>query len=253
MKKKFSYAERFAVWSCHSKRCWLCTEPLRLAEATVDHVIPESLILDDAKRQAIFDSYGLSNEFNINGFENWLPAHSKCNQQKGNKTFEFIPGIRFILDKLLEKASRVKIESQKVSENVNKDKLFGTIFAAIEKKKVTSEELKELLFHLSEEPSPTPVRDDILLMDRGYWVYRKDVAREGLCECERENCVDFEGKIYCYFRPDHSDWVIGTGLYWKCYDEVIPCPRCQNLHKRGHIGKIAVCGNPFLNQIQQSD
>lgn len=66
-------------------------------------------------------------------------------------------------------------------------------------------------------------------------------------------CVDSAGKVYCYFPRDLSPWVITTGLYKKCYDEIVDCPRCAAQHKRGHIGRDGICGRPFRDQESQTD
>ena len=63
-KYNFKKNEQYAVWLNHGKRCWLCDEPLRLGETTIDHIIPESLLNNDNKRQEIFEIYGLNKEFN---------------------------------------------------------------------------------------------------------------------------------------------------------------------------------------------
>jgi len=57
-KRKFDYCERYAVWYCHGQRCWQCQEPLRLIDTTIDHVIPESLIDQDERRQAVLTEWG---------------------------------------------------------------------------------------------------------------------------------------------------------------------------------------------------
>jgi 5-methylcytosine-specific restriction endonuclease McrA len=247
-KRKFTYQERYAVWHCHGRRCWLCREPLRLVDATIDHFFPESLLKDDTLRRKALAEYGLTEEFSINGFANWLPCHASCNQAKGSKTTGFIPGKAFVLLELIKRAPEVERTARNVASNVKKDEVFRTLFVALERKTIETGDLQGLLGKLVEKPAARAIPDDIVLLDGGYWVYRRDVAREGYCQCERNSCVSSPQKVYCYFRSDLSAWVIRTGLYWKCYDEVIECPRCLEQHKRGHIGKRGVCASPFRDQ-----
>ena len=88
-----------------------------------------------ARREAVFVDYGLPSDFNINGYENWLPCHSRCNQSKGERTSEFVPGIKAILDRLRAKAKDVeRVDS--VALNIGKDKVFKTIFAGLEKRRL---------------------------------------------------------------------------------------------------------------------
>ena len=106
-------------------------------------------------------------------------------------------------------------------------------------------------------PASAPaVASDIVKMiplDNGYWLHPDDVAAEGLCTCERNYCVDSERKVYCVFAKALSDWVKRKGLYWKCYDEIVACPRCGQKHRRGHVGKLGECRAPYQNQHDQHD
>jgi len=95
-------------------------------------------------------------------------------------------------------------------------------------------------------------QDAIRVVGVDDWAWR-DVARECDCQCERKNCVDTTGKVHCYFSRALSDWVIQAGLYWKCYDEIVNCPRCVQRHKRGHIGRAEICSNPYVDQVRQCD
>ena len=252
-KRRFTPAERYAIWHCHGAKCWLCPEPLRLEDTTIDHFFPESLLEDDARRKQALAVYGLGPEFDINSFSNWLPCHGRCNQGKASKTFRFVPGLVCILDDLIELAPQVARTARGVSSGVNKDKLFGRLFTALENKMITTGDLRKLLGKLVEEPAPAPAPKDIILLEGGYWIHQKDVAREGLCQCEQNACVDHTEKVYCYFRPDLPPWVIGTGLYRKCYDQIVECSRCGAQHKRGHVGKYGVCGRPFRDQQSRID
>ena len=252
-KRKFSYPERYAVWHCQEHRCWLCHEPLRLIEATIDHVLPESLLDDDERRETILAEYGLPATFDINSFQNWLPCHARCNQSKGSVPPVFVPGNKFILDRLMLLAPRVKRVASEVTSNIAKEKVFARIFAALEKQTLTMLELYALLDAFIEEPEKAGVPEDVVVLDSGYWVRKENLAGEGLCRCERKACVGSTKKIYCYFPRTLPAWVVRTGLYWKCYDEFITCSRCSKQHKRGHVGREDVCGRPYLNQEAQTD
>jgi hypothetical protein len=246
-KRTFSSAERYAVWLHHEKRCWLCLEPLRLVETTIDHVLPESLLDDPDELANVLAECGLSENFNINGFENWLPCHQHCNQKKGKSRFRFVPAYQLILERLMRVAPSVQKTAETVGANAETDKVIGYILAALERQAITWDELQVFLGQEQRRPA------EMIHLDNGYWLHKNDVARECDCQCERVNCLDNTGKVHCYFSRMLSDWVIGAGLYWKCYDEIIACPRCQQSHKRGHIGRKGICGNPYSNQARQAD
>lgn len=252
-KRKFSYEERYAVWHCNGKKCWWCQKPLRLFEATIDHVIPESLLDNDAAREKLFVDYGLPKDFNINGYENWLPCHNYCNNKKSSTPPAFVPGNKAILDRLAKEAPKTARVANSVVANVAKDHVFKHIFTALERRTLSLRELHELLIAFVEDPVGTGVPDDVIILDSGYWIPRAEIVREGWCQCERNQCVGQNKKVYCYFEQSLSPWVIKTGLFWGCYDEVVTCPRCLAQHKRGHIGRQGVCANPYIDQQEQAD
>jgi hypothetical protein len=247
MKKRlFSSAERYAVWLHHEKRCWLCREPLRLVETTIDHYLPESLLDQPDQFAVIRTQWGLPETFNINGFENWLPSHQHCNQLKGATNFEFTPAHSIIVQRLLKRAPEVQKTAMSIGANTNKDKVIGYILAALERQAITLDDLQIFAQQL-------PTEADMIRLDTGYWLHKRDVARECDCRCERNHCVDSNKKVHCYFSRGLSDWVIEAGLYWKCYDQIVICPRCLQSHKRGHIGRAEICGRPYRDQARQTD
>lgn len=252
-KYKFSDAERYAVWTCHGRRCWFCLEPLELSVTTIDHFLPESLLRDDSLRARVFAQYGLDDDFEINGFSNWLPCHTRCNQRKAAKVLRWSAASEFVLEELVRRAPKVEKVAHRIVKSELRSDLEGRLLAAIETGVVETHELRSLLEQLDVKASGPALPDEIIMLDNHYWVFRNQVAREGFCTCERKACVDHEERVYCYFRPDLSPWVIGAGLYWKCYDEIVECQRCGQQHKRGHVGKVGECGRPFTNQVLQTD
>lgn len=245
-KHAFSTAERYAVWLHHEKRCWLCEEPLRLKDTTIDHFLPESLLKRPDQLTTIFAEWGLPKDFHLNDFENWLPCHQRCNQKKAAKKFKFTPSHHLILEMLIKRAPDVRKTATTIGANTNKDKVIGFILAALERQTVDLNDLQ--IFSVQ-----TPGSEDMIRLDNGYWLHKRDVARECDCQCERNNCVDTTGKVHCYFSRSLSDWLIQAGLYWKCYDEIVNCPRCAQRHKRGHIGRAEICSSPYVDQVRQTD
>lgn len=90
---KFSNEERYAVFTVHHERCWLCETPISLAEVQVDHIIPESLVGTPEGTNAL-KLLGLPSGFDLNSFENWVPAHARCNRIKADTIFHPTPLIQ---------------------------------------------------------------------------------------------------------------------------------------------------------------
>ena len=252
-RKRFSYPERHAVWYTNERRCWWCKEPLRLVEVTVDHVLPESLLDDGDTLETILVEYGLPKDFNINGYENWLPCHNHCNQSKGSRPPKFIPGNKVILDGLQRRAGKAARIAYEVSSNVTKDNVFKTVFTALERQAISIRDLGDLYQAFLYDSTRAGVPEDVIVLDSGYWIPKDEIIRQGTCRCERNSCVGRNDKVYCYFPSSLSSWVIEKGLFWRCYDEVVVCTRCSRQHKRGHIGRNGVCSRPYLVQGRQSD
>lgn len=109
----FSAEQRYAVYTVHGERCYLCRKPIDLASMEVDHVIPESL-LGSKGLADVLDQLGRPSDFDINGFENWLPSCRQCNNQKSNIVFEPSLLIQVQLQKLATKKDEALAASQEV-------------------------------------------------------------------------------------------------------------------------------------------
>lgn len=253
-KKRFSPIERYTVWKIHKERCGFCAEPIRFKDVTIDHFFPEKLLEQYEDRKQLLFQYGIDDrEFNINGFGNWLPCHSACNQKKGTTNPRFSAGHQLIVDRLIRESAKAERFKTQWSKDKKKDKILATLLSGLELEAITLNELISFLEPLYNTEELQILPNDIIMLSGGYWVYKDEIAKEGYCNCERKICCDSETKMYCYFKPDLSEWVITKGLYSKCYNEEIECPRCKRRHKRGHIGRSKACGHPFSNQALQKD
>ena len=242
MKYRFSHAERYAVWLHHEKRCWQCLEPLRLVETSIDHFVPENVAATPQELNTIIREYGLPPTFNVNGFENWLPCHRHCNEAR-SKTFELHPGNVVIFIKLFVKAPAVQRTAISIKQNVEKDKLFAKLFVAMEEGTISFSELQAFVGDLCDGAfvQPAVLEPRMIRLDNGYWLREEDIVAEGPCTCGQPACVDSDSTVYCYWSNLLSPWVIDKRLYWRCYDEIIDCPSCNQKHKRGHVGRPSVC------------
>jgi 5-methylcytosine-specific restriction endonuclease McrA len=108
----FTWSERWAVFNTHGTRqgtkCWLCGEPVNLVEMEVDHILPESLLRDRSALDAALTDFGLPSAFQLNSFENWLPAHRRCNAEKRERIFRPTPIIQMWIDHAREKADAAR-------------------------------------------------------------------------------------------------------------------------------------------------
>ena len=246
-----SWSVRCAVWETHGRRCWLCNEPVELRNLALDHVIPKSLT--DEKRQTVFQDLGLPDDFDIDGFKNLLPSHQSCNRLKATQVFDPVPLFLATLKRLNKLAGKVAEREAKYRREDLQGLIETRIKFGLRDGLVSMAELDDIISSIKEEPFNELARSEILLLNNGRWIFRSEIVAEGECRCEQATCVGKDHKVYCYFTPYEHNWVVRTGLYQACYDEVIICPRCGNEHVRGHIGRDRTCGKPYRDQIFQCD
>lgn len=124
-KYKFSNAEKYAIFLVHGMRCYLCGAPLDLISMTVDHVIPEHLLANPSLLDSTMSTLGLPASFELNSFENWMPACGSCNSKKA--AIQFHPSLLIQaelqhLGKKAEKARRLRdeiVSSRRISIALN--------------------------------------------------------------------------------------------------------------------------------------
>lgn len=122
---KFSNAERYAIFLVHGMKCYLCGVPLDLTSMTVDHVVPEHLLATPSLFDAIRSALGLPASFDLNSFENWMPACGPCNGKKAALQFRPSLLIQGELQHLAEKADKARrlceeiVSTRKVSMALN--------------------------------------------------------------------------------------------------------------------------------------
>mgnify|MGYP006164910619 CR=1 FL=1 len=153
-KHNFSQSERFAVFSTHGAKCYMCCEPVNLQTMHVDHIIPESLQNDQARLEDARRDFKLPEEFDLNSYENWLPSCGPCNISKGSKVFRITPLVQMQVDKAGIKANKAREFAKKTVVNATLVKCINTICRASEDTKLTHEHI-ELLINSMREHNPT--------------------------------------------------------------------------------------------------
>lgn len=124
-KYSFSNSERYAVYTIHTEKCYLCTKPIDLASMEVDHILPEQLLENKKLLKSTLESFGLTESYNINSYENWMPSCRRCNNKKSQIIFKPTPIVQIELQKAKNKAKKVEklvndtVSKQKVSRALN--------------------------------------------------------------------------------------------------------------------------------------
>src|SRR5260221_7966212 len=122
---RFSAAQRYAVFTVHGEKCYLCTRPIDLKSMQVDHILPELLLDKPEQLKAALQGLGLPTTFGINSYENWLPTCGSCNNQKRATVFSPAPIIALVLKGASEKAQAASafeaktIEQKEIAKALN--------------------------------------------------------------------------------------------------------------------------------------
>lgn len=105
---KFSNSQRYAIFLTHGMKCYLCEVPLDLSSMEVDHVLPEHLLSTPSLLDAAKAALGLPASFDLNSFENWMPACGACNRKKSALRFEPSLLVQVKLQHLAAKADKAR-------------------------------------------------------------------------------------------------------------------------------------------------
>jgi hypothetical protein len=146
-KRRFSDAERLAIWKAHKRRCFYCDRPIEWDELAIDHIVPERLLDRAEELSKLIADYQIETafpDFQINGHGNLVPAHQRpCNSRKAGDVFAKSTTL-FYLDRV--KAGMAAIEKALASFNHRRfrDNVFGYVSTAIDNRCISTKELKKV-------------------------------------------------------------------------------------------------------------
>jgi hypothetical protein len=141
----FKYSQRYAVYKAFEGICQWCHEPVDFQSFHVDHVLPEDLLKNPSKLSALLQQYGLSSSFDINDYENWIPAHSHCNQRKSDKVYAGAPFIRDILDRCAKNKEVEQRIAFRLEKEPKKAEMLAKVQAAINTNLLNIKELQNFI------------------------------------------------------------------------------------------------------------
>lgn len=93
----------------------------------------------------MFITYGLDESFNINDYENWIPAHSYCNQWKSDRIYEGLPLIKTILDNCANNKELEQRLEMQLEQAPKKTELLAKLQAAIDMNLTNLRELQDFV------------------------------------------------------------------------------------------------------------
>ncbi|MGO8748791.1 MAG: HNH endonuclease [Thermoguttaceae bacterium] len=123
-KHTFTPTERYAVFTVHGEKCYLCNKPVDLTTMEVDHVIPESLMDDPASLADVLVALGRPPNFDLNSYANWMPACRPCNIKKRDAVFEPSLIVQITLQRAADKAAQARAFAEHI---LNEKKLSSAL------------------------------------------------------------------------------------------------------------------------------
>jgi hypothetical protein len=137
-----------------------------MATFQVDHIIPESLTSQPEAFAHTIESYGLPETFEVNSFENWMPACAPCNNRKRDGVFKALPILAVELQKASEKADRARELESQVRSNMQVSRAVTIIETAQQQgilNRVHLEKLRPLIEYHEEHRDPAKAQTPILI------------------------------------------------------------------------------------------
>jgi len=128
----FSNAQRYAVFKTHGDRCYMDGEPIDLLSFQVDHVIPESLADDPVRLGKVLKCLGRPSTFELNSYENWLPACAPCNIRKRALVWEPSLLVQRTLQNAAAKADEARAAEKDVLTKQKLGRAVNTLMRAHE-------------------------------------------------------------------------------------------------------------------------
>jgi hypothetical protein len=157
-----SPSEKYAIYTVHGERCYLCRRPIDLDAMQVDHVIPESLLCDSDALNAALASLGRTAEFNLNSFANWMPSCVPCNIKKSDAVFDPSLLVQTSLQQAARLADRAAALASEVVSNQQVSKLLNLLMRKHEQNDLPQSTIEKLaIFHMqhrNQESAATPIR-----------------------------------------------------------------------------------------------
>lgn len=142
---RFDPAARFGVWSAHEGRCFWCGELVAFKDMQLDHVLPRTLSRNPEKLRRAVEQYGLSAEFEIESYDNWVPSCARCNGRKANHLLKSSPAMVHAMSMVEMRARMARDNAERIRADSRKAKVAAVLSQTIEDGELTIDDIKALL------------------------------------------------------------------------------------------------------------
>lgn len=142
--------KKYALWLAYNGICYYCKEPVDYEDVWIDHILPERLLKTPQKLKQILQEYELDSAFDVEDYCNWIPAHWRCNLEKGGTIFDK-GAARYYINIAREKVPTAEEHEQRVIRDLKRGKLLGSLEIAFSEGLLSKQALVTIL-----QQAPTP-------------------------------------------------------------------------------------------------
>jgi hypothetical protein len=149
-RQKISTSARRAIWEAHHRKSPYNGEIIPWNELNIDHVIP---VTDPVHLKRAYDLGVVDANFDVNGFENLLPAHVHHNQGKTDNDWEE-GTLRFFLEIARSRKSEIETRMANGIRNDAALKAYLELKVTAERNEVTVEDMFSYVRHQADGEVP---------------------------------------------------------------------------------------------------
>ena len=129
---------------CIEKDAGYVMSQFRYQNMEIDHIIPDSLE-ETRELNRIFEAFNLPKGFTLQSYENWLPAHRRCNRKKRALVFKTTPIIQAHLELAAKSAPKAKELEERYGSDRRIDKAVQELCVAHEKGDLNEKHRQKLI------------------------------------------------------------------------------------------------------------
>ncbi len=149
--QKFTAFQREAIWLAHNKKCAYTRELIDFSDFHIDHIIPEYLIDEPIEIRRLKSMLKLTEDFDINGYENILPCRAGANLQKGSLVFD-LARTHFFLGIAKSKKAVIQKNIENIDKRKSRGKALVLLQQCLERGELLPSEVARILEDYSEQP-----------------------------------------------------------------------------------------------------
>jgi len=128
-------------------KCFYCGKPVDFMNLNIDHVLPQSLVNDNTKLDAVLRDYKIVEnfpDFSIDGLSNLVPSGASCNLLKSDTIFPKDATL-FYLTRTHNKLPKVVNELERLRTKAERGEVLGGLSTLLESGKLSEREIINIL------------------------------------------------------------------------------------------------------------